>query len=278
MAKDKDEQIKTAVVATAAVVVASKAKKMLIKNIVFVTAMVVAAMVFIGAATMLIIRLLPDNYNYDQFKTVTTDEVIEIGEKGDNPIDFSKLKEHNPDVCAWIQVEGTAIDYPVLRSGADSEEGYYLNHNLDRQKHVGGSVYIEKGNSADFSDPNTVVYGHNMINGSMFATLKKFRDAEFFKTNKYIYVYTPGHIYKYQIISAFVYDDRHILNSFNCYIEGGMQAYIDNCKNPASLVKNVRDISVETDDKLITLSTCTNRKKERYLVVAKLIEDIETRN
>lgn len=256
----------------------SKMNAKLKKNLVFIIALVLAAAVFITSAVMLILKLLPDTYNYDQFKNVTTDTVIEIGEKGENPINFEKLQAHNPDVCGWIQVDGTAIDYPILRSGPENENDYYLTHNLDKEKSTGGSIYIEKGNSTDFSDPNTVIYGHNMLNGSMFANLKKFRDAEFFKENKYVYIYIPGHVYKYQIVSAFVYDDRHILNSFNCYIEEGMQAYIDTFKNPTSLVKNVRDTTVETDDKLITLSTCTSKKKERYLVVAKLIEDIETKN
>ncbi|MBP3706650.1 MAG: class B sortase [Clostridia bacterium] len=247
------------------------------KNIIFITALVLAAAVFITSAVMLVLRLLPDTYDYDRFKTVTTDKVIQVGEKGENPIDFEKLQNHNSDVCAWIMVDGTEIDYPVLRPGSDADNEFYLNHNLDKEKQIAGSIYMEKGNSADFSDPNTVIYGHNMLNGSMFAALKKFRNADFFKENKYIYIFVPGHVYKYHIISAFVYDDRHILNSFNCYIAAGMEAYVEACINPASLVKNVRQLTVNTDDKLITLSTCTSKKKERYLVVAKLIEDIETK-
>ena len=258
----------------------SKSHSTLKANIIFIIALITAAAVFITSAVMLIMKLLPENYDYDRFKNHaladdgSSDVVIELSEKGENPINFDELLAYNPDVCGWIMVEGTSIDYPILRN---TQKDFYLNHNLDKKKDVGGSIYIESLNYDDFSDPNTVIYGHNMLNGSKFATLKKFRDADFFNTNKYIYIYTPGHIYRYQIFSAFVYDDRHLLNSYNFYIRQGMQAFIDVCKKPPSLVKNVRDMSVTPDDKLITLSTCTSKKNERYLVVAKFIEDIETK-
>ena len=117
-----------------------------------------------------------------------------------------------------------------------------------------------------------------MANGSMFGTLKKFRNKNFFNENRYVYIYTPGHILKYEIVSAFVHDDRHLLNSYSFISKEGRQKFIDICEKPNTLVKNVVDnFSIKDDDRLITLSTCTSADNERYLVVAKLIEDTKTK-
>ncbi len=249
------------------------------KNIVWTIALFLAAAIFITSATMLIVHLMPEKNKYEQY--IKEEPKLEQGPEGkpvENPVDFESLKAQNPDVCAWITVEGTNINYPILRSGPDKEDDFYLDHDLNAVKKAAGSIYIQRLNSGDFSDSNTVIYGHNMLNGSMFASLKKFRDANFFKQNNVIYVYTPEKILRYNIVSAFLYDDRHIINSFNFYIAQGMQAYIDTVMNPQTAVKNIREgAELTLEDKLITLSTCTSRKKERYLVVGCLMEEIKTK-
>ena len=85
------------------------------------------------------------------------------------PIDFASLQARNPDVYAWITVPGTQVDYPILQSASDN--GYYLDHTIDGEEKPEGSIFTENYNSKDFEDPNTVIYGHNMKNGSMFRTL-----------------------------------------------------------------------------------------------------------
>lgn len=85
---------------------------------------------------------------------------IEIPEKD---IDFAALKEENSDVYAWIYVPGTNVDYPVLQHPTD--DAYYLEHNMDGSKGLPGCIYSESVNTKDFTDPNTVLYGHNMKNG-----------------------------------------------------------------------------------------------------------------
>ncbi len=197
----------------------------------------------------------------------------------DNPIDFKSLKKDNGDVIAWIKVDGTVVDYPVLMSGEDKVEDFYIDHDMDLNPKKAGSIFVQLYNQSNFSDFNTVVYGHNMLNGTMFGTLKRFRDSEFFKKNRNIYVYTVGHILKYEIISAFVHDDRHLLNEFNASVEEDRQKFVDLCKNPVSLSKNVvENFNATKDDLFITLSTCTSlsAEHERYLVVGKLVSDTLT--
>ncbi len=196
----------------------------------------------------------------------------------DNPIDFAALQEKNPDTVAWIQVPGTVIDYPVMRSGADREENFYLDHNSEGKSHVAGAIYMQKMNDADFSDPNTVLYGHDMRNGSMFAGLHQYRKKAFFDEHRTITVYTPGHILTYEIYSAFVYDNRHILNSFNFYNKDDYAAFLKQTLNPTSMTKQVREgVSVTTNARILTLSTCTGISTQRYLVVGVLTNDQRTK-
>ncbi|MBQ9842271.1 MAG: class B sortase [Clostridia bacterium] len=207
--------------------------------------------------------------------TTTTTTAVPLP---DNPIDFAAKQAENPHIVGWIEIPGTVIDYPVLQSGNDVPENFYLDHDENRKYKFAGSIYMQQMNRADFTHPNTVLYGHNMRNGSMFAALRKYRDKEFFDEHQYIYVYTPGHILTYRIYSAFVYDNRHILNSFNFSKPEEYQLFLDQSLNPRSMTKQVREgVTVTTDDRIITLSTCTGNNRERYLVEGVLIDDQPTK-
>lgn len=215
--------------------------------------------------------------NFDDYKNPTSTNSTSSTVLPANPINFAAIQADTPDVCAWIKVDGTVIDYPIVQSSAEADDNFYLDHDINGAQKRAGSIYIQKLNHNDFSDRNTLIYGHNMLNGTMFGQLKKFRNKDFFNENRNIYIYTPGHILKYEIISAFVYDDRHIMNSFNFNIENECQEFFDTCINPKSLAKQVLDgASLTTYDNIITLSTCTSNDSERYLVIGKLISDTET--
>jgi len=215
--------------------------------------------------------------NFDDYKNELTSSTVSTVLPA-NPIDFKAIQAENPDVCAWIQVPGIEIiDYPILRSSAETDDNFYLDHDINGKSKKAGSIYIQKLNHKDFNDPATLIYGHNMLNGTMFGQLKKFRNKTFFNENRTMFVYTPGHILEYEIISAFIYDDRHILNSFNFELEDERQEFFDTCINPTSFTKNVVEgATLENDDKIIVLSTCTSNDSERYLVVGKLISDTAT--
>ena len=245
------------------------------KKIKWAVVLVFSAVVFAVALIFLIIHLLPERpENTDIPSSLPTSQAEELP---DNPINFDELKAQNPDICAWIQIPGVNVNYAVLQSSDDAED-FYLNHDTQKKYKTAGSIYIQKINNKDFTDPNTVIYGHNMLNGSMFGTLKKFRNRQFFEENTTIYVYTPGHILTYTIYSAFVYDDRHILNSFNFGTDKGFSAFLEQTLNPTSMVKNIREgVNVTTNDRIISLSTCTANDSERYLVEGVLINDQPTK-
>lgn len=194
----------------------------------------------------------------------------------DNPIDFEAEKQKYPDIYAWINIPNTNINYPVVQH--PTKDDFYLDHNAEQKYTKAGAIYSEIKNSKDFSDPNTVLYGHNMLNGSMFRDLHKFRKEEkFWNENKYIYVYTPGHILTYEICSAYRYDNRHILNSFNFNDTAVFEEYLETVKNPKSLISRTREVELNKDSKILTLSTCISNPAYRYLVQGVLVKDEPTK-
>ncbi|MCR5836808.1 MAG: class B sortase [Lachnospiraceae bacterium] len=244
-----------------------------------------AVCIFVSAISMvaLVKMIFTPKYDVDQYKTTTVSVSTEVVEPSttqipDNPINFKKLKKKNSDIHAWINIPGTDIDYPVAQSSYDEDDNFYLNHGINKKYEFAGTIYTQKLNSIYFKDPVTVLYGHNMLNGTMFAQLHKFKDPKFFKKHDTIYIYIPKHILTYKIVSAYIYDDRHILNTFNFNTKKGMKAYVKSINNPKSISQNVReDFKAATSDKIITLSTCTSVDSQRYLVQGVLIND-ETTN
>lgn len=117
-------------------------------------------------------------------------------------IDFASLKSVNDDVVGWIYVEAVPdINYPIVH-GKDNET--YLHRTYEKNYNFAGTIFVDYENKGDFSDCNTIVYGHNMKNGSMFAQLKKFtQDEETYKKSKYFWIFTPEKNYRYEIISAY---------------------------------------------------------------------------
>ena len=194
------------------------------------------------------------------------DKTVEV------PIDFDKLEKANPDIYAWISIPEVNVDYPILQS--ESDNGYYLNHTVNGQKSVYGSIYTEDYNSKDFSDFNTLVYGHNMKNGTMFGSLKKYRDAEFFKNNRFITVYMPGRILKYEIFAAYTWDNKHVLLTRNFETGYNRTAYIVEIFAVRDMKSQInKEITVTESDKIITLSTCMGDKSKRFLVSGVLVYD-----
>lgn len=190
-------------------------------------------------------------------------------------VNFHELMQINPDIYAWIYVPNTNVDYPVAQSGDNDKDGFYLDHNVYKNYQFSGTIYTEKQNAHDFSDPVTVMYGHNMLNGSMFATLHKFNDPSFFNENNTMFVFTKDKVYTYLIYSAYQYDDRHILNSFNMDDSNSFREYLDSTLLQRPYYCNIREnIELSLEDRILTLSTCMNGGGNvRYLVQGVLVDE-----
>ncbi len=196
----------------------------------------------------------------------------------DNPIDFKALQKENIDIYAWLYIPNTGINLPVLQNAFD--DSYYLSHDAHREENQLGAVYSQIANKKDFSDPVTVLYGHD--GEAQFKNLHYFEDEKFFEENDKMYVYTTGHIYTYRIISAYKSDNRHILNTYDFTKEDVLKGYFESILNPDSLLVNVRE-GVTLDpkkDKIVQMSTCMLDEfhgSSRYIVTGVLIDDQPTK-
>ncbi len=186
-------------------------------------------------------------------------------------IDWDLLHETNEDIYAWIVIPDSSIDYPVLQHPSD--DTYYLNYNLDGSRGYPGCIYTERANSKDFSDFQTVLYGHNMRNGTMFAGLHNWEDASYFDSHEFLYIYTPEESFVYRIFAAYRYSDAHLIYAFDYSTEEGRDAFLKAAYDAAhsgDSTDHYRD-GVEPDDTdhIITLSTCVGGQSDRrYLVQA----------
>jgi sortase B len=187
-------------------------------------------------------------------------------------LDWEELRQVNGEIYAWIYIPETSVDYPVLQSATDDE--YYLEHNLDGSSGYPGCIFTQMLNGKDFQDYNTILYGHNMKDGTMFRTLHYYQNEEFFYNNPYIYVYTENGVLVYRIFAAYNAGDEHILNTYDFATEEGFASYLETVKGIApenGYIQN--EVEVTTQNHIITLSTCTDMSDERYLVQGVLIND-----
>ena len=148
----------------------------------------------------------------DPVPTVSTDP--DEGEETtdvENAVDFSKLKEENQDIYAWITIPGTNVNNPVLQSSDD--DTYYLDHNRSGKASPYGAIFSQSMNVLDFSDPVTVLYGHNTDDPiHLFRSLHNFEDANFFAEHDVMYVFTPGRVFKKKKVAPYEYCERPKLN------------------------------------------------------------------
>ena len=194
-------------------------------------------------------------------------------------VNFADMYNINPDIHAWIKIPGTPIDYPVLQSQAS--DLYYERRSYTGDYSVSGCIFTQYFNYPDFSDRNTVLYGHYMLDGTFFGSLHNYKDPEFFEKNRYVYITIPGHVLVYDIFAAYETDNRHVLTLCNYSDDEEYLAYLDSCLDPPTMVRTIREgVELTADDKIITLSTCTSYytyTNRRYLVQGVLVADVETK-
>ena len=193
---------------------------------------------------------LYDNINEDFTKEYTT-----TSNDSDFPsykyIDFKELKAINEDVVAWLYIPDSIVDYPVLQGDTNTT---YLHTSIYKEYLYVGTLFLDCKNKPDFTDDNSIIYGHNMNDGSMFGTMENLylNDEDFYKNHPYIQLYTPERKMTYQIIGAGItdrYSDRYTVN-FNSRNE--YSNWLKDIKENSQINSAQYDVGKET----ITLSTC----------------------
>ena len=185
--------------------------------------------------------------------------------------DFQNAEKDEIVVSTIHKSKGREFDNVFLvlkdiKQLTDKENGAYYS---------GGSIFSQSYNRKDFSDPMTVLYGHNLRNGRMFAQLNGFSDAEVFESHRYIYVYLPDRMLVYEIFAAYPHSNEHLLLCHDFSDAGDFTAYFDGVQAQKSLQANFRtDAWPVPGDRVLTLSTCfRGDNHQRYLVQGKLVAE-----
>ncbi|MFT3985935.1 MAG: class B sortase [Lachnospiraceae bacterium] len=180
----------------------------------------------------------------------------------DLEVDFAGLEEINRDVVAWLYVGAVGISYPVVQ-GEDND--YYLHQTFEDKKNSAGSIFMDWEVNADLTSWNTFIYGHNMKNGTMFGSLKRFiREEGLYEKDPYIYIFKKEGIYRYQIYSYYV-DSPDSKSYWTCDTLKEYRQYIRTVTD-----KSVYDCRTEAteEDNSVTLVTCSGAgsSKQRFFV------------
>lgn len=180
-------------------------------------------------------------------------------------VDFSALETQNPDVVAWLTLPGTEIDYPVVQ-GTDNE--YYLRHLFSGEVNKLGSIFMDYRSSGDFSDPNTILYGHNMKDGSMFSSLTKYVNQDYYDRFPAMTLYTPGGNFVIELFLGVLLDASRDSIRTDFENDGEFLAYVQ-ALSEESLFES--DTVVGADDRIVTLCTCSYEfHNARYALFGKL--------
>ena len=168
-------------------------------------------------------------------------------------------KKANPDVVGWLTIPNTKIDYPFVQA---KDNLYYVDHNFKKEKAKAGSIFVDFRCSDDFSDFNTIMYGHHMKNGSMFGTLKHFQEKKFFDSNKTGKIYLEYRVYDIEIFAYMIVhaEDNVIYKP----MKRGTDEFLKYVREKST---NYREIGVSTEDKIVTLSTCGYSFEDARLVL-----------
>ncbi len=177
-------------------------------------------------------------------------------------IDFKSLISENKQFVGWLIVRSVGISYPVAQA---DDNDYYLHHTFDGTANSNGCVFLDANNSSELTDMNSFIYGHNMKNGTMFGSLKKFyKEDGIYEIDPYFYVYTKDYVYKYKIYSYYTVAPHSDTYS---YLDTAAQY-----KKYEELVlgRSIKDCGVEvsTHAPTLTLSTCSGSgaSKKRFVV------------
>jgi sortase B len=166
-------------------------------------------------------------------------------------MDLCALRQTNADVLGWIHIPDTPISYPLLQA---EDNQTYLNKTWDGANNSAGSIYLECKNEPDFSNFNTLIYGHRMKNGSMFGSLGNYSQQEYFSEHPYVYIITDDSVLQYEIFSA--YEAPVVSDTYRLHVEDEetKQAVLE--YSIASSVLKSAQVPT-TADSILTLSTCT---------------------
>ncbi len=179
-------------------------------------------------------------------------------------VDFEKLLKENQDIVGWIYCEGTVINYPVVQA-ADND--YYLRRGLDGKYDVCGTVFMDYRSHANLTHRNTIIYGHNMQNQTMFSVLEQYKKQSFYEEHPVLWYLTPYGDYKIELFAGFVAPaDARVYNVLDTY-----EKMVEQSKQAIEKSTFQSPIDPEKAEQIFTLSTCSYEYEDaRYILLGTL--------
>lgn len=244
------------------------------RKAIFIIIMAAAALVLAIALYNIYSITAEDSANehtMEAMRQFVTDSDAQMGESVPVPeadireIDFAALKEVNPEIVGWLYIPGTNVDYPVTQTDNDS---FYLTHGPDLAENRAGSLFFESANSAQLSDPNTIIYGHRMNNGSMFGAMSDYENPEYFNEHRTVYLYTDDGVrHEYELFSIIHSSDSMDAPAYRLSFDNGEQFAANYADMMDASIVPVDDVTVSGSDKVLTLSTCIRGDGDSRLVL-----------
>ena len=179
-------------------------------------------------------------------------------------VDFNALLSQNKDVVGWLYCENTPVNYPIVQS---DDNDYYLRRMLNGKYNIAGTVFMDYRCHSDYSSLNTIIYGHNMKNDSMFGTFTDYKSQEYYDEHPIIWLLTPEVNYKIELMAGYVTpSDSDAYSEFVSQEE--LYEYIQEAKKKSTFFS---PLTCSSEDRIVTLSTCSYEyDAARYVLVGKL--------
>ena len=200
----------------------------------------------------------------EKFQKLDEEKLVDDNRDKEAREKIAALQKDYQSVIGWIKIPGTEIDYPIVK-GSDND--YYLNHNYKDEYNVFGAIFMDYRNEKDFSDQNTIIYGHNNDRGGNFKALHKFEEDGFFEKNKFIEIFSESGYKKYQIFAVYNAGPYDKFRS-PTYSEEGVEELREYIND-----RNILQAEIPGEfENILTLQTCSP-KDTRLVVQGKLVEE-----
>ena len=180
-------------------------------------------------------------------------------------VDFSVLKQENEDIVGWLYLEDSPINYPVVQS---YDNDYYLRRLVNGEYNIAGSLFMDYRNDSNLEDNNTIIYGHNMKNNTMFGSLQEYKNQNYYDNHKVMYYFTPEKNYIIELFTGYTISVESDIYDLSIIDSSKLEELI----SKSDFESNTK---VTEEDKIITLSTCAYEYDGARYVVMGVLKEIE---
>ena len=205
---------------------------------------------------------------YSQLEAYAHVSTDEKGETELPQVDFAALGDVNEDIVAWLYGEGTVLNYPVVKG---EDNSYYLSHLFDGSDNASGCLFLDSRNSSDFSDDNTIIYGHNMKNGTMFAFINQYQEQSYYDQHPSMFLLTPNGNFEVHLFAGFLEDVNGNAWQRAFQNENEKIKWLEEARNASTFVS---DTIPSKEDKIVTFSTCSNASEDVRYVLMGVLKDV----